>query len=328
MVLADVATARPLAVLCGPTATGKTEISIPLAEALGAEIVAADSRTVYRGMDIGTAKPSAALRACVPHHLIDVADPRETFTVARYQRLAEAAIAEIRARGRLPLLVGGTGLYIRAVADALAIPRVPPDPDLRARLEAEEAAGGPGTLHRRLAALDPAAAARIHPRNVRRLVRALEVTLLTGVPISAQQGQGRADPGVTIVGLTIDRPRLYARIDARVDAQLAAGLVDEVRGLLAAGVPPEAPAMQGLGYKEIAGWLTGAWSYDEAVRRLKRNTRRYAKRQWTWFRRDPRVRWVEVDDLDPRTAAARVRAIMDAEFAASERGAGRGGGRG
>ncbi|MDR7545291.1 MAG: tRNA (adenosine(37)-N6)-dimethylallyltransferase MiaA [Armatimonadota bacterium] len=314
MVPEELIAAGALAVLCGPTAVGKTEVAIPLAERLGAEIVCADSRTVYRRMDIGTAKPPVALRRRVPHHLIDIIEPDEPFTLADYQRLATRAIAEIRARGRLPLLVGGTGLYIRAIADQLVIPPVPPDQSLRARLEAEEREHGPGHLYARLAALDPLAARRIHPRNLRRVIRALEVTMLSGTPISQQQGRGSPSGPLAVVGLTMERGALYRRIDARVDAQLAAGLVDEVRGLLASGVPAHAPAMQGLGYREIAGWLAGAYELDEAVRRLKRNTRRYAKRQLTWFRRDPRIVWVPTTGADADSVAARVHAIMDAKF--------------
>lgn len=297
-------------VLCGPTATGKTALAVDLAEHLGAEIICADSRTVYRGMDIGTAKPDAALRARVRHHLLDVAGPADTFTVADFQRLARQALREIRSRARGALIVGGTGLYIRAVVDDLALPRVPPDRTLRARLEAEERAAGPGALHRRLAALDPAAAARIHPANVRRLIRALEVIEATGRPLSEQQRRGAEGMRAVMVGLVADRAELYRRIDARVDAQLAAGLADETRRLLAEGVPLAAPGMQALGYKEIAGWLRGAYGYEEAVRLLKRNTRRYAKRQLTWFRRDPRVQWVDVTGLTPDALLARARAMM------------------
>jgi tRNA dimethylallyltransferase len=304
----------PLAVLCGPTAIGKSEVAVPLAERLGAEIVAADSRTVYRGMDIGTAKPSAALRARVPHHAIDVAEPHEAFSVAEFQRLALAAIGEIRARGRLPLIVGGTGLYIRAVTDGLAFPPVPPDGLLRTRLEREVRTHGPAALHARLAALDPAAAAAIHPHNVRRVIRALEVVVHTGAPRPAvSPGPGAA---VVMVGLCMERAALYRRIAARVEAQLAAGLVDETRRLLAAGVPLDRPSMQGLGYKEIAGWLRGAYGYEEAVRLLVRNTRRYAKRQLTWFRREPRLRWVDVTDAAADEVVARVHGIMDRDLQA------------
>lgn len=306
---------------------GKTALAVALARRWGAEIICADSRTVYRGLDIGTAKPDAAQRGLVPHHLLDVVEPTDAFTVADFQRLAQAAIEAIHARGRLPLIVGGTGLYIRAVVDRLKIPDVAPDEGLRAALTAEARAYGPGHLHRRLAELDPAAASRIHPHNVRRVIRALEVVRLTGRPFSAQQGVGGPHPAVAMVGLITDRATLYRRIDERVDAQLAAGLVDETRALLAGGVPASAPAMQSLGYKEMGEWLRGRCAYEEAVRRLKRNTRRYAKRQLTWFGRDPRIRWVVVgppeDTRDPAEAvealAARVHAMMEHELIAPGR---------
>ncbi len=315
----DTARTDRLAVLCGPTAVGKTAVAVELAVRLDAEIIAADSRTIYRGMDVGTAKPTREQRRRVPHHLLDVADPAERFTLAQYQRLARGALTDIRARGRLPLLVGGTGLYIRAVVQDLSIPPVPPDPALRGRLEADEHVHGPGHLHTRLAALDPAAAVHIHPRNVRRIIRALEVTLRTGRPISAQQRRGATPGAVAMVGLTMARPELHQRIDARADAQLTFGLIEETRRLLASRVAPDAPSMHALGYKEIAGWLQGQYDYPEAVRRLKRNTRRYAKRQLTWFRRDTRIVWVEVEDLAVEGLAARVHAIMDAEFSKSGR---------
>lgn len=297
-----------------------------LAEQISAEIVCADSRAVYRGMEIGTAKPDQEERRRVPHHLLDIARPDEIVTLATYQHLAAQAIDAIRARGRVPVLVGGTGLYIRAVVDGLRIPPAAPDWALRAALEAEERAGGPGTMHRRLGAVDPAAASRIHPRNLRRIIRALEVHALTGVPISALHGgsghggpadvfdtpAGRAsgEDGVTMIGLAADRANLYERIHRRVDAQLAAGLVDEVRALLAAGYARTLPALQGLGYKEIIPYLDGRVSLDEARALLRRNTRRYAKRQLTWFRRDARYRWLDVGDDAPEVVAGRIRAMI------------------
>ncbi len=308
---------KHLTVLCGPTAVGKTALAVELAASVDAEIICADSRTIYREMDIGTAKPTRAQRTRVPHHLLDVANPDQVFTLADFQRLARAAIEGVRARGRIPLVVGGTGLYIRGIVDDLAVPHVPPQPDLRAQLEAEERAHGPGHLHTRLAALDPAAASRIHPRNVRRLIRALEVTTIAARPISTLQRTG-TPRAATLIGLTMDRDTLYRAIDARVDAQIADGLVDEVRGLLARGITHDLPAMQGLGYKELGGWLGGAYTFDEAVRLLKRNTRRYAKRQLTWFRGDPRVQWIDVTHLDRETLLERARAMMDADQSSSD----------
>jgi len=311
-----------LVVIGGPTAVGKTQVAVALAHHVPAEIICADSRTLYRGMDIGTAKPSPAARSAVPHHLLDVADPDQTVTLAEYQTLARRAIDEIRARRRLPLLVGGTGLYIRAVVDGVAIPPASPDWDLRARLEAEERTGGPGTLYRRLAGVDSIAAARIHPRNVRRIIRALEVHARTGTPISALQPQvgatGWAPPergrgAACMIALTLDRAALYERIDRRIAGQLDGGLIDEVRALVRRGYPPSLPAMQSLGYKEIAASLAGAITLEEAVARFRRNTRRYAKRQWTWFRGDPRYRWVDVGGDPAETVAARIHAMMNSE---------------
>lgn len=289
-----------------------------LAQQIPAEIVCADSRTVYRGMDIGTAKPAGEARSRVPHHLLDIARPDEVVTLATYQRLAEGAIDAIRARGRTPVLVGGTGLYIRAIVDGLRIPPAAPDWAFRAALEEAEHAGGPGTLHRRLGEVDPATAARIHPRNVRRIIRALEVYAQTGVPISILHGDVRETPAgraeaqdaVAMVALAVDRAKLYERIHRRIDQQFAAGLVDEVRSLLAAGYAGTLPALQGLGYKEIILHLDGRLSLEESRMLLRRNTRRYAKRQLTWFRRDARYRWLEVGDEAPEGVATRIRAML------------------
>jgi tRNA dimethylallyltransferase len=300
-----------LVVIAGPTAVGKTQVALALARAKPAEIVCADSRILYRGLDIGTAKPSRADQQAVPHHLLDVADPDQVVTLAEYQHLALQALDEIRGRARLPLLVGGTGLYIRAVVDGLVIPPVAPQWVLRAELEEEERASGPGTLHQRLARIDPDAASRIHPRNVRRIIRALEVQAETGVPLSALR-RAAPPPGVSVVmlALTLDRTRLYQRIDRRIDTQLAAGLIEEVRGLLRSGYARTLPALQAIGYKEIAACVDGAISREDAVSLLRRNTRHYAKRQLTWFRADPRYRWLDVGDDPPARVAERILAML------------------
>ena len=265
-------------------------------------------------MDIGTAKPSLAERALVPHHVLDVADAADPFTLVDYQRLALEAIDGIHDRGRTAILTGGTGLYIRAVIDRVAVPAAAPDWDLRERLAGEERTGGPGTLHRRLREVDAAAAERIHPHNVRRVIRALEVWEVTGTTMSALQAQVRdgrwsregGGGSARMIALTLDRERLHERIDRRIDAQLAAGLLDEVRLLLGAGYDRALPSMQGLGYKEIAAHLAGEMSLDAAVAQLRRNTRRYAKRQLTWFRADPRYRWIDVDDEPAERMASRI----------------------
>jgi tRNA dimethylallyltransferase len=288
----------PLLVLVGPTASGKTALALQLAERLGGEIVSADSRQIYRLMDIGTAKPTAAERARVPHHLLDVVWPDEPYTLAQYQGDATRAIADIQARGRLPLLVGGTGLYVRAVVDGLAIPAVPPQPALRAELEAEAATHGAAALHARLAVLDPPTAATIDPANVRRLVRALEVCLTTGRPLSEQRGARPTPYRPLLLGLNTARATLYAWADGRVDGMLQAGLLAEVEALADRGYAWELPAMSSLGYRELGAYLRGALSLPEATARMKLATHAYIRRQLTWFRPDARIHWI--DAADPR----------------------------
>lgn len=285
----------PLVVLVGPTAAGKTALSILLAQRLGGEVISADSRLFYRGMNIGTAKPTLAERQGVPHHLIDVADPDETWSLARFQQAARKAVAGIHARGRLPLLVGGTGQYVRAVVSGWELPAVAPDFRLRDALERWAAAIGPDGLHARLQVLDPDAAAAIDPRNLRRTVRALEVILSTGRLFSTQRQTGPSPYRTLLIGLARPRPALYARIDARVDVMLAAGLVDEVRGLLAQGFPPDLPAFSAIGYREVIGFLQGKTTLDETVILIKRQTRVFVRRQANWFKPDdPAIRWFEL----------------------------------
>jgi tRNA dimethylallyltransferase len=288
----------PLLAIVGPTAVGKTALSIGLAQALGGEIVSADSRQVYRGMDIGTAKPTAAERAAVPHHLIDVADPNDEFSLARYQDLATAAIAAIAAGGRLPLLVGGTGQYLAAVLQGWQIPRVAPQPELRAALEREAAEHGAAALHARLARLDPAAAAGILPSNLRRVIRALEVYEVTGRPISEQQAIQAPPYRALVLWLTLPAAELYARIDARVDAMIADGLVEEVRGLLGRGYGWELPSLSGLGYREFRPYFAGQATLEDAIQRLKYDTHAFARRQPAWFRRLPALAQLPADAPD------------------------------
>jgi tRNA dimethylallyltransferase len=288
----------PLLAIVGPTAAGKTALAITLAQALDGEIVSADSRQIYRSMDIGTAKPTPAERAAVPHHLIDIADPDEEFSLARYQDLATAAIDEIAARGRLPLLVGGTGQYLAAVLQGWHIPRVAPQPELRAALEEEAAAHGALALHERLAQVDPAAAAAIAPANVRRVIRALEVYDLTGRPISEQQAMQAPPYRAHTLWLTLPATDLYRRIDARVDAMVAAGLLDEVRRLREQGYGWELPAMSGLGYREFRPYFEGETSLEAAVQGLKYNTHAFARRQPNWFRRLPALAQLPADTPD------------------------------
>ncbi len=300
----------PLIVILGPTAVGKTELSIRLAERLGGEIISADSRLLYRGMDIGTAKPAPQERARVPHHLIDVADPDETWSLALFQRAARRAIADIQARGRLPFLVGGTGQYLRAVYQGWEPPAQRPNPALRAALEAWGREISPQGLHARLARLDPAAAARIEPRNLRRTVRALEVIFLTGRLFSAQSRRAEPPYRTLLIGLTRPRAELYARVDARIRAMLEAGLVEEVRSLLARGYSPDLPSMSAIGYKQVAAFLQGECTLEEAVAQIKRLTRRFVRRQANWFKADdPDIHWFRAGETPLETIEAEIRAF-------------------
>ncbi len=286
----------PLLALVGPTAAGKTGAGIEVAELLGAEIVSVDSMLVYRGMDIGTAKPTAAQRARVPHHLLDVAEPSEPFSVARYQELAREAIAGIRGRGRRVLLVGGSALYERAVVDDLGFPGT--DAGTRRGLEAEAAVVGAAGLHERLAASDPAAAARIEPGNVRRTVRALEVAQLTGQPFSSFAGGWETYEAhrVRAAGISVPSPVLRTRIEARVAGMLERGWLDEVRGLVERGFGSWLTSAQAIGYAELARHLAGELTLDAAVAGTVRRSRALARRQLAFFRRDPRIRWFEAGE--------------------------------
>ncbi|MEW6447252.1 MAG: tRNA (adenosine(37)-N6)-dimethylallyltransferase MiaA [Bacillota bacterium] len=303
----------PLLVIAGPTATGKSAVAIEVALRVNGEIVSADSMMVYRGMDIGTAKPTPAERRGVPHHLIDVVDPDEDFSVAAFQKLARESIREINERGRLPVLAGGTGLYIRAVIEGFRLPGGA-DKELRRRLTEEGKRYGVSRLHERLRAVDPEAAARIHPNNLKRVIRAIEVYYQTGTPISLAASSAEPGYDALLIGLYLERQELYRRIEARVDAMIAAGLVDEVRRLIAGGLRRDATAMQALGYKEIAAYLAGEISFEEAVRLLKRNTRRFAKRQFTWFKRDKRIHWLNVADFPSTEALAEEIAVRVKEY--------------
>lgn len=281
-------------VLTGPTASGKTALSIRLAKAHDCEIVCMDSMQLYRRMNIGTAKPTMDEMEGVPHHMLDVVEPDEEFSVARYQELAEACIADIHARGKRALLVGGTGLYLRALRQPMAMGDVSADEAIRAELEAialED--GGKQRLHDMLEAVDPVTAARLHVNDSRRVIRALEVYRLTGVPFSQQpQIQTESRYKYRVATLTMDRALLYSRIEKRVDIMLEQGLADEVRGLLDSGVPADAQAMKAIGYKELVPYVRGECTREEMEYLLKLNTRHYAKRQLTWMRREEDVLWV------------------------------------
>jgi tRNA dimethylallyltransferase len=296
----------------GTTASGKSALALAVARARpDLELVSVDSMQVYRGMDIGTAKPTPAERAEVCHHLLDLADPAEDFTVARFQAEARAALADIEQRGKRAVFVGGTGLYLRAVVDDLDIPGR--WPELRAQLEAEAAASGPGPLHERLAGLDPVAADRMEPGNARRIVRALEVTVGSGRRFSSYgPGLGtHADSAVTMVGIAMPPTVIAGRIARRYDDQLAGGFLGEVRALAARPAGMSRTARQALGYKELLAHLVGELDLDAAVELAVSRTRRFARRQRSWFRRDPRIRWLHADD-DPADLLNPLLEIIDA----------------
>lgn len=289
----------PLIAIVGPTAVGKTAMGIAMAHGLDGEIVSADSRQVYRGMDIGTAKPTPQQRAAAPHHLVDIIHPDEPFSLALYQEWAMAAIGEITARGRVPLLVGGTGQYLAAVLEGWNVPRVEPQRELRAALEREAQEQGAAALYDRLVQVDPQAAATISPQNVRRIVRALEVYEVTGQPISAQQTRHPPPYSIATCWLTLPTETLYARIDARVDMMMEAGLLEEVWKLLEAGYHWGLSAMSSLGYVQFRPFFEGEAPLEACVQRLKYDTHRFARQQKGWFRRLPGVVRVGAGGIHP-----------------------------
>jgi tRNA dimethylallyltransferase len=289
----------PLLVILGPTAVGKTALALSLAQSLGGEIVSADSRQIYRNLDIGTAKPTPAERALVPHHLLDVVDPDQTLTMAEYQSLANDAINTIHHREHLPMLVGGTGQYITALIEGWTTPHVAPKPEFRAELEAFAAEHGNESLHQRLRQLDPGAAETIDYRNLRRVIRALEVIDATGQPFSQQRRKNPPPYDLLQYGLTMDRERLYARADQRVDDMLAQGFLEEVRRLLETGYSRHLPAMSGLGYAQLAAHLLDGVPLEEAITSTKMATHNFIRQQYTWFRgHDQGILWHNSELLD------------------------------
>jgi len=290
-----------LVAVLGPTGSGKSELALDLAERFHGEIVNCDSLQVYRYLDIGTAKLPPGERRGVPHHLIDIVDPSRVFTAGEYARLARQALGEITARGVLPILAGGTGFYLRALLDGL-FPGPERNDRLRARLARRESRH-PGWLHRLLARFDPQAAGRIPSADVQKLIRAVEVLLVTRKPVSEWFSEQGRDPlrGYRVLKLGLDPPRaaLYERLNARCAGMFTGGLVEEVRGVLARGIPPDAKALEAHGYRQALQVIQGKMQLDEAVALAQRNTRHYAKRQWTWFRRDPEIRWLAGFGGDP-----------------------------
>ncbi|MBC7875761.1 MAG: tRNA (adenosine(37)-N6)-dimethylallyltransferase MiaA [Anaerolineales bacterium] len=294
-------TKLPLILIVGPTAVGKTELAIQLAEKFTqrGEIISADSRLFYRGMDIGTAKPSLEERARVPHYLIDIVNPDETLSLAVFQQKAKDIIADIHARGKLPFLVGGTGQYIRAVTQGWSPPEVVADERLRSELEkiASREERGVDWLHDRLTQLDPESAQKIDARNVRRTIRALEVILTTGRKFSEQRGQGDSHYHLITIGLTRPRVELYERVDKRIDAMFANGFLDEVKGLLEKGYSPTLPSMSAIGYRECVRVLKGELTIEQAKVEMRRVTRIFVRRQANWFKEsDPQIKWFDPND--------------------------------
>jgi len=287
---------NPLVVIVGPTAVGKTELALELAQDLEGEIISADSRLFYRGMDIGTAKPTPEQLKIVPHHLVDVVEADETWSLALFQRKAMQIIERIHAQGKLPMLVGGTGQYVRAITQGWQIPPQKPDERMRAALEKWMGEIGPEEIYQKLALLDPIAAQKMDWRNTRRTARALEVIFKTGRLFSEQRRRVQAAYPYKMIGLKRERAELYERIDARIEQMLANGLVEEVKGLLEKGCTAENPAMSAIGYREISQYIQGEMSLDEAVMLMKRRTRQFVRRQANWFKEsDARIRWFAME---------------------------------
>ena len=297
----------PLLAVVGPTASGKSELAVRLALRFGGEVVGADSMQIYKGMDIASAKPSPEQMRGVPHHMTDFLPPEESFSVARYVKMAGDRIREIRSRGRLPILAGGTGLYVTSLIDNIKFSPVPTDENMRGELYRRAETGGAESLREELMKIDPETAAALGPGNLGRVIRALEVFYASGITMAEHKRRSRLEPSpyeALMIGLDFkDRSGLYARIDARVDGMLAAGLPDEAREA-ALYRQNHKTAAQAIGHKELLPYLEGKCSLAEAVEGLKRETRRYAKRQLTWFRRDPRVNWLYIDELGPDGAEA------------------------
>jgi len=303
-----------LVVLVGPTAVGKTEISLHLAERMNGEIISADSRLFYRGMNIGTAKPSPDELARIRHHLVDVAEPDETWSLSQFQQAVHAAVVEIHQRGKIPFLVGGTGQYVRAITQGWQTPEVSPNPDLRAALEDWAGRVGKDGLYDRLVKLDPQAADKIDPRNLRRTIRALEVIFSTGRRFSELRSAEPPPYNLLILGLTRPRPELYRRIDARIGGMIAHGWVEEVRALLNQGYASDLSSFSAIGYRELANVIYGKISLEEAITIIRRQSRIYVRRQANWFKLDdPQIHWFEARTEAEEEAAILIRGWLDHE---------------
>ena len=299
--------------IVGPTATGKSAVGVELAKRIGGEIISADSMQIYKGMNIGTAKITLDEMDGVAHYLTDIVEPSEPFSVAQYQKLARQIIDELAMNGKIPVLVGGTGLYIRSVIDKLNFPSGDISSKIRRKLEMRAQEESPAALYEELIKKDPAAAEIVHPNNVRRIIRALEVIELTGRPFSEFHREWKTRESLydlEMFGLTMDREKLHERINRRVDSMFKAGLLDEVEGLVAQGYESFLTSQQAIGYKELIGFLKGEISLEEAIETIKTRTRQYAKRQLTWFRADPRVKWIDITGKSTAEIAGEIMAQL------------------
>ena len=311
-----------LILIIGPTAVGKTEVAIQLAERLDGEIVSADSRLFYRGMDIGTAKPTPEELRRVPHHLIDIADPDEILSLAIFQQKARTVMADIHTRKKIPFLVGGTGQYVRAVTQGWSPPEVEPDAKLRMELDKIKEARGVYWLHDKLRNLDPKAAEKIDARNFRRTIRAIEVILTTGRKFSEQRGQGESPYDLITIGLTRPRPELYERVDRRIDQMFKNGFLEEVKGLLAKGYSPSLPTMSAIGYRECVRVIRGELTEEQARAEIRRTTRVFVRRQANWFKEsDPHIHWFRVEEGVVERIESNIQKILNS-FAEDGKGSG------
>jgi len=303
---------KPLIAIVGPTAVGKSELALHLAQYLSLEIISADSRQVYRYMDIGTNKPSLAERASVLHHVIDVVEPDEDFSLAMYHQLATEALKAIKQQGKLPLLVGGSGLYVWSLVEGWKIPQVPPDQKLRRQLEARAEQEDSQSLYQELQDIDPVAAAKINPNNTRRIIRALEIYQTTGQPPSQLQRKEAPSFPIMVIGLTRKRSELYRKIDWRADKMIQMGLVEEVEQLLQKGYSPSLPSMSGIGYKQIGQFLRGEMTLPQAIDRIKYETHRLARHQYAWFRlSDNRIHWFDTSEAEAKDNFAALNKVKD-----------------
>lgn len=306
----------PLLVLVGPTAVGKTELSLKLAEKFNSEIISGDSMQVYRGMDIGTAKATAEERARIPHHLIDICEPDHLYSVSEFQQKVQSLIPQIIARDHLPFVVGGSGLYVQSVTHGYQFSEAAGDTEFRAQCQQFAEEKGNEALLERLLHIDPETASRLHPNDLRRIIRGLEVYHLTGQTLTEQlKTQQQEMPyDAWIIGLTRNRQELYDRVNIRVDQMLQEGLIEEVKSLLEKGYSPDLLSMQGLGYKEIVQYIEGHWSFEEAVDQLKQSTRRFAKRQLSWFRRMKEIHWYDLTNQNPEKVLENIAAGIAGKF--------------